>query len=304
MGFSAASLALPVQAAPTQRVVSRALCALMLCNLRGERCAPTYSGEVQRQSSPDPPNGRPLTSSSPGFLWGYSALHWLGVHTFPQSPDRGLDASPSRPVHRVQLPGPRGIITTPCPILAERETLSLQSSDIAHPHCAETLFGAIVRWKPSLAKTGDCLATPVTWRGSAGSFSARKVVATTAGITGVDEPPDVVQTIQLHSFCLMRFLLSRLMRRHRKDSEQGSINGICSGASSTRTNTMDSKQEQPQHTVGQPTKQDVKQNITARYLKKTSLQALLEKLFEGQTEFNIRVGLARPLVDQKPYPAF
>jgi hypothetical protein len=36
---------------------------------------------------------------------------------------------------------------------------------------------------------------------------------------------------------------------------------------------------------------NVTQNVTARYLKKTSLQALLERLFPGQTEFNIRVSL-------------
>jgi hypothetical protein len=33
------------------------------------------------------------------------------------------------------------------------------------------------------------------------------------------------------------------------------------------------------------------QNVTARYLKKTRLQALLERLFPGQTDFNIRVSL-------------
>ena len=84
--------------------------------------------------------------------------------------------------------------------------------------------------------------------------------------------------------------LSRLTRRHRKDPEQASIDGIRSGASSTRTNTMDTKRE-PSQTTTQPKRQEVKQNITARYLKKSSLQALLEKLFEGQTEFNIRVRL-------------
>jgi hypothetical protein len=40
-----------------------------------------------------------------------------------------------------------------------------------------------------------------------------------------------------------------------------------------------------------PAKQEVKQNVTSRYLKKTSLQELLERLFkdEGLTEFNIKV---------------
>ncbi|KAK0631513.1 hypothetical protein B0T14DRAFT_559302 [Immersiella caudata] len=48
---------------------------------------------------------------------------------------------------------------------------------------------------------------------------------------------------------------------------------------------MDMRRETPQTT----TQQAVNQNVTARYLKKASLQALLEKLFEGQTEFNIRM---------------
>lgn len=35
----------------------------------------------------------------------------------------------------------------------------------------------------------------------------------------------------------------------------------------------------------------VTQNVTARYLTKAKLQALLERLFPGQTDFNIRVSL-------------
>lgn len=43
----------------------------------------------------------------------------------------------------------------------------------------------------------------------------------------------------------------------------------------------------------------VEQNVANRYLKKASLQRLLERLFPGQTEFNIEVCLAaKPL----PYP--
>ncbi|KAK1764226.1 hypothetical protein QBC33DRAFT_547552 [Phialemonium atrogriseum] len=33
----------------------------------------------------------------------------------------------------------------------------------------------------------------------------------------------------------------------------------------------------------------VTQNVTCRYMKKSSLQALLERLFPGQKEFNIRM---------------
>ncbi|KAH9227983.1 hypothetical protein K456DRAFT_57721 [Colletotrichum gloeosporioides 23] len=43
----------------------------------------------------------------------------------------------------------------------------------------------------------------------------------------------------------------------------------------------------------------VEQNVANRYLKKASLQRLLERLFPEQTEFNIEVCLAaKPL----PYP--
>lgn len=45
----------------------------------------------------------------------------------------------------------------------------------------------------------------------------------------------------------------------------------------------------------------VEQNIvTARYLKKTRLQSLLEKLFPGQTEFNIRVSPPHGLTAPRP----
>jgi hypothetical protein len=36
--------------------------------------------------------------------------------------------------------------------------------------------------------------------------------------------------------------------------------------------------------------QKVTQNATSRYLKKSSLQALLQRLFPEQKQFNIRVG--------------
>jgi len=37
--------------------------------------------------------------------------------------------------------------------------------------------------------------------------------------------------------------------------------------------------------------QQVTQNVSQRYLKKDSLQTVLERLFPGQTEFRIRVRL-------------
>ncbi|KAL3297114.1 corA-like mg2+ transporter protein domain-containing protein [Colletotrichum asianum] len=43
----------------------------------------------------------------------------------------------------------------------------------------------------------------------------------------------------------------------------------------------------------------VEQNVANRYLKKASLQRLLERLFPGQTEFNIEVCLAAKAL---PYP--
>jgi hypothetical protein len=39
---------------------------------------------------------------------------------------------------------------------------------------------------------------------------------------------------------------------------------------------------------------EVTQNTTSRYLKKASLQVLLERLFPGQKEFNIRVTSLMP----------
>jgi hypothetical protein len=39
--------------------------------------------------------------------------------------------------------------------------------------------------------------------------------------------------------------------------------------------------------------EDVQQNTTSRYLVKIRLQELLERLFPGQTEFNIRVNFTR-----------
>lgn len=39
--------------------------------------------------------------------------------------------------------------------------------------------------------------------------------------------------------------------------------------------------------------QQTSQNSCKKYLKKTSLQSLLESLFSPQTEFNIRVGITR-----------
>ncbi|KAK1752731.1 hypothetical protein QBC47DRAFT_389166 [Echria macrotheca] len=97
----------------------------------------------------------------------------------------------------------------------------------------------------------------------------------------------------------MRFSFHRTntARRQREDLEQNSIHETKSCSCSTRTNTMDTtsvqgstKQQDEVKPSSPPAKQEVKQNVTSRYLKKTNLQDLLERLFkdEGVTEFNIK----------------
>jgi hypothetical protein len=45
--------------------------------------------------------------------------------------------------------------------------------------------------------------------------------------------------------------------------------------------------------------QQPRQSTSDRYLKKDSLQALLEQLFPGQTEFNIRVFVSNSCIGRK-----
>ncbi|KAK0719273.1 hypothetical protein B0H67DRAFT_149712 [Lasiosphaeris hirsuta] len=103
-------------------------------------------------------------------------------------------------------------------------------------------------------------------------------------------------------FGLLARIITRLTRARGRRQRRPSINDSDSSRNSThatvRTNTASTAWTATANpmasTKKQPVKDVVHQNVTSRYLKKDTLQELLEQLFPGQKDFNIRVRLARP----------